>query len=41
VKSPIPPNIKMVGYPWRDFMDIGEIIEIKLKDKNRKIQRIS
>jgi len=18
--SPIPPNIKMVGYPWRDFM---------------------
>jgi hypothetical protein len=20
VASPIPPNIKMVGYPWRDFM---------------------
>jgi hypothetical protein len=22
VASPIPPNIKMVGYPWRDFMKI-------------------
>jgi hypothetical protein len=25
VASPIPPNIKMVGYPWRDYMKLAKI----------------
>jgi len=30
IASPIPPNIKMVGYPWRDFMNP---LILPMKDK--------